>query len=155
MEKEKGKKLKVERTAGAILFRKRQDRVLYLLLQRPRGHWVFPGGKIESGESAIETVRREIKEETGLTHIRFLPGFKETMRFRYKWPPKTQDAEDHLKYFVLYLGQVFEHYVEISQEHKNFQWVVFEKARQMLKHRSARELLDKAEAHILGGKNQI
>lgn len=41
------------------------DRVL--LLQKPRRQWwVAPGGKMETGESAKDTVIREFREETGL-----------------------------------------------------------------------------------------
>ncbi len=40
-----------------------------LLLQKPRRHWwVAPGGKMELGESIIESAIREYREETGL-HI--------------------------------------------------------------------------------------
>ncbi|KGX84151.1 NUDIX hydrolase [Pontibacillus marinus] len=49
--------------AGAII----QDKLGRLLLQK-RGdnhQWGFPGGCIEIGESAEETVIREVKEETG------------------------------------------------------------------------------------------
>ncbi|TDQ36978.1 NUDIX hydrolase [Aureibacillus halotolerans] len=38
-----------------------------LLLQKPRrGWWVAPGGKMEPGESVRDTVRREVREETGV-----------------------------------------------------------------------------------------
>ncbi|QKS72252.1 8-oxo-dGTP diphosphatase [Paenalkalicoccus suaedae] len=38
-----------------------------LLLQKPsRGWWSAPGGKMEQAESVIESVRREIYEETGI-----------------------------------------------------------------------------------------
>ncbi|MDE5414107.1 8-oxo-dGTP diphosphatase [Alkalihalobacterium chitinilyticum] len=41
-----------------------------LMLQKPRrGWWVVPGGKMEVGESVLEAVKREYREETGLTVI--------------------------------------------------------------------------------------
>lgn len=30
------------------------------------GKWAFPGGKVERGQSVMETLRREVKEEVGL-----------------------------------------------------------------------------------------
>ncbi|MDA1334469.1 MAG: NUDIX domain-containing protein [bacterium] len=138
------KKVKVERSAGAVVFRKQGRRILYLLLQHMRGHWAFPKGHIEEGEKPVEAARREIKEETGIGRIRFLQGYKENIRFRFQWPPKSLDAESRLKFVVFYLGQVFTRDVVISEEHKDFQWVPYEKAMKILKHKNVRELLTKA-----------
>jgi len=50
------------------------DRVL--ITQRPLhashgGFWEFPGGKLETNESAIEALKREIKEEVGLQVLEY------------------------------------------------------------------------------------
>lgn len=52
--------------AAAVI---QNDEGKLLLVRRgvfPKGIWVFPGGGIEYGESAEQTVIREIKEEVGL-----------------------------------------------------------------------------------------
>lgn len=145
----KPKKFKIERSAGAIIFRRQGGNVLYLLLQHMRGHWAFPKGHIEQGEKPIETARREIKEETGLARIRFTPSYKETINFRFQWPPKSANSENRLKFVVFYLGEVFTRKVKLSEEHKAYQWVPFEKAMVVLKHKNTRELLQRAHTRIM------
>lgn len=149
------KKTKVEQSAGAVLFRRQGNKVVYLLLQHIRGHWAFPKGHVEGSETSIETARREIKEETGISRIRFFPRYKETIKFRFQWPPKSQDAESRLKFVVFYLGEVFTKDVHISEEHKDYQWAPYEKAYKLLKHRNVRELLEKANTRITGRSQPI
>ena len=68
--------MKQEKSAGAIVFIKDKEPI-YLLLHYEAKHWDFPKGNIEKGEKDIETVKREIEEETGITDIEIVKDFKE------------------------------------------------------------------------------
>ncbi len=59
----------VREVAAGIVFNEKGQ---FLLAQRPvgksyAGHWEFPGGKLEAGESAQEALERELKEELGIS----------------------------------------------------------------------------------------
>ncbi len=51
---------------GAVIFK--DDKVLLVLRKNEPagGWWAIPGGKVRSGETLKEALRREIREETGL-----------------------------------------------------------------------------------------
>ena len=53
---------------GAFVFDER-GRVLLIERGRPPGEglWTVPGGKLEPGETLVQAVAREVREETGLT----------------------------------------------------------------------------------------
>ena len=58
----------------------------YLICRRPPGvflggYWEFPGGKLEQGESAAACLRRELREELGIS-VRAVKPFH-IIRYRY------------------------------------------------------------------------
>lgn len=72
-----------EPTAGGIVFRHGQDGVEILLFQDARGRWSIPKGHIEPGETAQQTAKREIGEETGLHEVDML-GWVGKVHFRFR-----------------------------------------------------------------------
>ncbi len=56
----------------------------YLLVQHHAGHWSFPKGHPEKGESPLSAARRELEEETGIGRVEVLkrPAFEERYVFR-------------------------------------------------------------------------
>ena len=55
-----------EKSCGAIVYKKENDELKFLLVYQNNGHYSFPKGHEEEGETEIETATREIKEETNL-----------------------------------------------------------------------------------------
>ena len=51
----------LQRTDGAFLLTSRPAGKVYA------GYWEFPGGKIEAGENVEQALRRELREEIGIT----------------------------------------------------------------------------------------
>lgn len=61
-------KKRQEYSAGGCVYRQTPDKKIEWLLGLHSGYqkWVLPKGMIESDESALETARREVLEETGI-----------------------------------------------------------------------------------------
>jgi 8-oxo-dGTP pyrophosphatase MutT (NUDIX family) len=129
-----------ETSAGAVVFRKAENKTLFLLLHYTAGHWDFPKGNIESGEEDHETVRREIKEETGITDVTFIEQFKESIRYAYTW--KGLYINKVVRY---YLAETKELKVKISHEHQGFEWLPFDAALERITHDNSKEILTKSK----------
>lgn len=103
-------------------FVRKDDKFLMLLRQghKPEGNkWGVPAGKIDKGESSVDTIVREVFEETGLEIKKF--GYFKKLFVRYP----DMDFIYHMFYADL------EKDCEIklrSEEHKDYKWVTPEEA---------------------------
>ena len=73
--------MREEKSCGALCFLEDENgRQVLLVKHRAGGHWAFPKGHVEAGESEEETACREVLEETGV-QIEILPGYRQTNRY--------------------------------------------------------------------------
>ena len=130
-----------ETSSGIVLFRKENEKILFLLLHYPSGHWDFVKGKMENGESPHETAIRETKEETGITDIEFFDNFEEWIQYNFQF-----QGELVCKKVVFFLAETKTKDIKISQEHQNFTWLDYATAMEKTTFVNAKTVLSKSYA---------
>lgn len=132
-----------EHSAGVVLFTGAPRE--YLLLHYPSGHWDFPKGHLESGETELQAALREVQEETGIRAVEVFPHFQHTFEYYYK-----RDRDTVHKRVTYFVGHVTMRDVHVSHEHQGFVWLPFEKAFERLTFANAKDLLQRAERFVRG-----
>ncbi len=123
--------IKKEKSCGCIIIEK--DKVL--LIQQTKGHWGFPKGHVEVGETEIETAIREVKEETNLD-VEINKNKRYTMEYI--------TDKGTLKQVVLFIAKKIngnEKYQE--SEIQSMKWMTFEDAIKTITYDNTRELFSK------------
>jgi 8-oxo-dGTP pyrophosphatase MutT (NUDIX family) len=132
-------------SAGAVVIRFVEGSPRYLLL-RVYKYWDSPKGLVDPGEEPLETARREIAEETGLTDLVFRWGkdFRETPPYR---------SGKIARYYVVE-APLGDPYLPVSPElgrpeHHELRWCSYEEARTLVADR-VKPILDWAQKLAAG-----
>jgi bis(5'-nucleosidyl)-tetraphosphatase len=140
-----------EYSAGAVIFGYFDgEEKEFLLLHYTSGHWDFPKGNVEEGETETQTVKREIYEETGISDIRFVDGFQRSINYKYK-----REGRLVHKTVSFYLVETTIRDVKLSNEHIDFQWAGYQAALARVTYKSAKDILVLANNFLeYGSKRQ-
>ncbi|MEO1236421.1 MAG: NUDIX domain-containing protein [Planctomycetota bacterium] len=92
-------KSQIDASWGVVPYRVVGERREFLLVQHRAGHWAFPKGHPEDGETPGETARRELAEETGLDEVELIesPAFEEVYAFTKRSGTRVEKT---VTYFV-------------------------------------------------------
>lgn len=131
------------KSVGLIVFSRAGGKREYLLLHYESGHWDFSKGGVEKGESEAETALRELREETGISKVKVISGFRESIHYFFR-----EKNELVSKDVVFLLAESEKREVVISSEHVGFEWLSFEKALERLTFKNAKQVLEKAEGFL-------
>ncbi len=132
-----------ERSAGAVIFHASPAGRRYLLLRYPAGHWDFPKGNIEKGESPEQTMVREVREETGLVEIAPISGFKKVIEYFYKRSGITVH-----KAVTFFLAESMADAVVLSFEHRDYVWLPPAEALKVVTYENSVMLIRSAEEFL-------
>ncbi len=129
-----------DKSVGGVPYYLTDEGPEYLVIRSVLGHYCFPKGHMEAGESEEGTGLREIWEETGL-QVELLPGFRYTVS--YQIPPAYQ------KEVVYYLARFRSKEIKLQQaEVSEAVLLPYEAALAKLTYRNDQDLLRAAHRKI-------
>ena len=134
----------MEHSCGFVLFRQVGKNRYYLLMHYKAGHWDFPKGHVEEGETQVQTARRELEEETGIRDVQIIPGFKFEYSYEFGKPNSKKS-----KMVTFMIAKTAQTRTKLSHEHVGARWVPYKRAIRMLTFDNAKKMLEAAEGHLL------
>jgi len=133
-----------EKSCGAIVYRRSHGNIEILLIRHLNsGHWSFPKGHMEPGETEMETAVREIREETAI-EVRIDPTFRETVSYSPK-----RDTQKMVVYFIGYAKNY--NFTPQADEISEVRWVDIGYASRILTYENDRNIVIKAKNAIKNG----
>jgi len=129
-------------SAGGVVIRKNEEKIEVLLIKDRFGHWTWPKGHIEDGETPGQAAIREITEETGLRTLCVLQELgrqKYTFQYAGKTIHKTVDI-------FLVKAVKNEKLVIQGSEIDSGRWLSAEKALELIEYEGSRNILGRGIA---------
>jgi len=121
----------------------------WLIVKHRKGHWGFPKGHVEPGESLTQTALRELAEEVGIApdQVELIDGFTAVNRYRFT----GKDGQRVDKTVHYFLGQSRTDRVTVSaREIDDYAWLLAGACRKRLTYHTARQVLARAAAFVEG-----
>jgi len=120
----------------------------FLLVQHKAGHWAFPKGHPEQGESHAQTARRELAEETGIQRVEL----DEARPFEEQYLFTKRSGKRVRKRVLYYVGVVGAGQSVRLQEEEvgDYVWGDASVTRERMTFDEGRSLLDQVLASLAG-----
>ena len=135
--------MRTEKSCGAVVFRNKNDNIQVLLIRHLNGgHWAFPKGHVEKGETEEQTALREVLEETGLAV---------ELDNRYRQVVSYSPKKDVVKNVVYFVATASSDAATVAQEEEISQivWVDMHKAADYVSFDNDKKVLLGAIEHYL------
>ncbi|CAA9369030.1 MutT/Nudix family protein [uncultured Leptolyngbya sp.] len=116
----------------------------FLLIQHHAGHWGFPKGHADPGESALQAACREFLEETGIADYSLIEGI--SFSEQYPFTRGRQKFEKTVIYFLAWVQSATVHCQE--KEIQAYVWADYEQAIARLSFDGAKQVLREVQQYL-------
>ncbi len=139
--------IKQEKSYGIIPVYTKSSQPLFLLVKHNKGHWAFPKGHIEKGESPIQTAKRELFEEVAIEarDINIIEGI--TFTENYSFTKDNQKIGKTNGYFIGITDNMMEVKI-LKKEISEYKWAEYETALQTITFDKSKEILREALRYL-------
>lgn len=129
-----------EFSSGGVIIKKYDAGLKVLLIKDGYGHWTWPKGNIEAGESPEEAAIREIGEEVGLKDIELIDKITD-IEYYYRLKGRLIFKT---VYLYLFETKAQEPIKALKSEIEDAQWFSPETALKRVEYKDSKEVLKKA-----------
>ena len=137
--------MKKTKIAGGVVLNKNKD----ILIVNQRGNsWSLPKGHVESGETLLETAKREIYEESGIKNLIYISKLGNYSRYRIGLD--LNDCQSELKDIHIFLFETDEMNLNPVDEHNpEAKWVLPENVSGFLTHKKDKSFFEEIKMKFL------
>ena len=132
--------MKKEKSCGAVVIKKENDELKFLIIRQTDGYWGFPKGRVEENETEEETSIREIKEETNID-VEIDNKFRKVITYS----PKEGVTKD----VVFFIGKAISDDLKIDpNELLEAKWVNNKEAKDYFKYQETIDVYEEALRYL-------
>ena len=125
--------MKKEKSCGCIIINEGK----VLLVKHNKGHWDFPKGHVEEGETEEQTAIREVKEETNI-------DVEINAKYRYLNNYIIEDKQIE-KDVILFIAKPITLEIKAQEEEvSNVKWIDIKEALEIITHDNSKNILKQA-----------
>lgn len=155
--KEPGERIKVEISAGGIVFKRTPKGVRIAFIMDPFGKWAFAKGHVEKDEAVVDAAVRETREEMGLGRLKVIAPLGTIdfwFRDRYRAETKGVLVHKYVHYFLMQAPSRAKGSPQRKEKIRRIIWVGLKGAMKTSSYDDVRPILQKAIAYFGGERRR-